>query len=146
VPRVCKVCDHPRIMQINAWIVQGVSSGEIERRVGGLSRSSIRRHRQAGMHLAHPAERLAAERDQGTYRLANHRVRTKLRREFAPPEPPPAAPPPPAKPEPVNPPNKTFTWDEVLELKRRRNEWRRNQAWGRKQGRRQPSDPPSYSL
>jgi len=107
---VCKTCNHPKILQIDTWIVQGVSAGEIVRRVGGsLSRSSVHRHRVNGMHLASPSVRLAAEEEAGRHRKANRRVRMALRaQQRALEQAPPPPPPPPPQPEAINPPNKIF--------------------------------------
>jgi hypothetical protein len=152
MPRVCTVCQHPRIHDIDVWIVQGVSASEITRRTG-LGNDSIRRHRQAGMHLTGPKERLAAEQEATVRRRVNAVVRARsnrvLQKQAAgppppkPDPPPPPPPPPPAKPVPVNRPGKLFTWEEVQELRRQAAQRMRDMAWARRQGRRQPDDPPS---
>jgi hypothetical protein len=120
---VCSVCNHPKILQIDAWIVQGVSSPEIVRRVGGLSKSSVHRHRVNGMHLASPSVRLAAEEEAGRFRKANRAVTIGLRAQqraleaqqavpaYEPPYEPPVPLPP--QPQPINPPGKVLTEEEM---------------------------------
>jgi hypothetical protein len=120
MPRPCTVCNHPKVLQIDAWIVQGVSSAEIARRAGNINKSSVHRHRLKGMHLTSPSERLAAEEEQGKFRAYNRKVRTGLKAElraqqavpaYEPPYEPPI--PPPAAPQPINPPDKVFTESEM---------------------------------
>jgi hypothetical protein len=153
MPRVCTVCSHPNYHQIDLWIVSGVSSGEIARRTG-LGKSSIRRHRLAGMHLSSPSVRLEQaqeagrlQREKDIERNRRNRALQKQQQATEPPTPapaPPPLPPPAPKPEPVNPPNKTFTWEEIQELERMRRQRVREAAWARRyRGLRLPTDPPA---
>jgi hypothetical protein len=152
--RVCTVCQHPRIHDIDIWIVQGVSSGEISRRVGGLGRSSIRRHRMAGMHFRSLAP-LTEEQEATVRTRVNVVVRTrsnqllqklqdeaaeKMKSQAPPPEPP--SPPPRSRtnhadePKSVNPPGKVLTEAEALKIMHRLNRARerREQPPGQPRG------------
>jgi DNA-binding transcriptional ArsR family regulator len=129
----CSVCQHPQREQIDKMILRGLSGGEIAKRTG-LHRSSVRRHRLAGLHLSSLTEQLhkgleiTARRREGAGRRYRKRKRAEeiqeTVHEFVPPPPEPE--PPPASREPVNPPNKLFSEADVAELLRQRRQWRRS--------------------
>jgi hypothetical protein len=58
MPRTCTVCSHPKRGEIDAALVRGVSSYELETNYSELTRSSIERHATNG-HI--PAKLLKAQ-------------------------------------------------------------------------------------
>jgi len=139
--RVCTVCQHPNITQIDAMILRGKSSLEIARQTG-LSGSAVRRHRMNGLHMKSLMDDLEKAKARGDVRRERsrdryhngvairkwHEQQDELQRQAyedqMKPYRPMAAelPPlasslsPPIERQPVNPPNREFTPEEAMRI------------------------------
>jgi hypothetical protein len=66
----CNVCLHEQVARVDAWLVQGISLREIERRTG-LSRAALQRHRVRG-HVNEAIRRAHDVRYSRTFDAALH--------------------------------------------------------------------------
>jgi hypothetical protein len=49
-PKGCPACEHPECRLLDALLCQGLAPRAIVRRVGGISRRQLTRHRDEGHH------------------------------------------------------------------------------------------------